>query len=303
MESSDPNDKLEWVLPPVGGGPVLGSFFMGGQLYVRGQGLVLLRDYVPSVTANPPISGLLLPDGGITWPDQPIRLGSLGSGGHWVLKPGVTVVFGLPGGGKTTLLKALSLQFLSLRIPSTWVSFGEPESSVFGSIADLATAIDQGFAAAKAVTPVVMVDSIKSLVYRSSGAAGARGVSSTLGEDLSVLHLQAKAAGLALILVVNPASSAKEVIETLMAQFRAGVGAVIDVKAIGQDGGVLFSDRENRAFTSLTVGGVGAESADLGPIESNLNAPVFESDPSNPDAFESVTGELATIFISDFEDN
>jgi len=302
MEDSDSGTPT-WVLPPVSGGPVLGSFFMGGQLYVRGGGLEVVRDYVPSVNARPPISASLLPDGPIQWPEKPLHLGRLGNGGHWILRPGVTVVFGLPGSGKTTLLKMLAMQLLELRVASTWVSFGEPESVVFGSIADLAAAIDQGFATAKAATPVVMVDSIKSLVYRSSGAAGARGVSSTLGEDLSVLHLQAKAAGLAMILVVNPASSAKEVVETLMAQFRAGVGAVIDVKAISETGGVLFSDRENRAFTPLHIGNPGAHLDEFKPIESVLSAPVFASDEPEPDAFESVSGELSPLFISDFDDN
>lgn len=288
-------------LPSVGGAPILGSFYMGGQFHDRENGLQLLKDYVPSIVADPAVSPTLMPDHRILWPEEEISIADLPNGRKWLLRPGVTVVFGLPGAGKTSLLQALAVKFIDLGVPFSWVSFGEPESETFGSITDLAYLIETDMRSKGTVVPVVMVDSIKSLVYRSTGAAGARGVSSTMGEDISVLHVQARKAGLALILVVNPASSSKEVIETLVSQFKAGAGAVVDVQSIATEGGVLYADRENRQFQAAAISGFRGDAANLAPLSVTTDAAVFRSLEGVGSDFESAQGEDEGLFISDFE--
>jgi len=145
--------------------------------------------------------------------------------GNAQLRPGVTIVYGGPASGKSTLARHIALNATGHYLP-----WGEPGAPIgfWGNLARLRDHLSRFAATGE---PMV-VDSIKSLVYRSQGSSGARGISATLGEDLGVLNAQAEGSRTTLVLVVNPIYTEGEVFSVLEDAFRASVNSVVVVESV-----------------------------------------------------------------------
>ncbi len=231
-----------------------GSIFVSAQHYLHADGEERMtpRGAVPSPRRDSKTrvsAGFFMDGEEVSKAEsEPLKLGRLDGGRDVSLEPGVHVLFGLPGAGKTTILQSLQSYASANDVDMAIVGFGEPDSDYFGSIADLASAIDDTIAEYQKLPGIVAVDSIKSFLYRSSGNLGARGTSATLGEDLAIMHLQARNSKIALILVVNPATDSQEIVDTLIASLRAGVGSVIHVRSPSD---VAYSSRQYRDMSSI----------------------------------------------------
>lgn len=145
------------------------------------------------------------------------------------IAPGLTVLIGGPGSGKTTLASSM-MEFLKQQdMTGHYVRFHEPETNVFGDLLDLAETVDLAMDGQK--PDFLIIDSLREFMFRTSGgAAGAAGSNPTLGNDLAIWHQQARAAGLIVIVVLNPVVSDDRVVDALVQSTRAGIHASILAK-------------------------------------------------------------------------
>lgn len=198
--------------------------------------------------------------------DMDLVIGTSVNGNKAVLDPGLTVLIGPPGSGKSYTANRLSANSVEAGFNTQHLMFGEFESDAFGSILDLGAMIEKS-AHDQGLPDVLIVDSIKSFVYRAVGAAGQRGMSSSLGEDLGNLAVQARRSGVRLIAILNPASSDQQLIEQLLEALKTNATHVL---LLDRDHTVRFTNRTgNRELTTVRLwqpdgSGAGA------PIQSEL---------------------------------
>lgn len=185
----------------------------------------------------------------ISWDDNPIPV-SLAKGGKVKLDlaPGVTIVMGKSGAGKTALTLG---RIIEHNENALYVRYGEPVDSFFMRYAPrvgpgpatpnengvelaltepwLASRIASVLAGASPLMNVLIVDSLRHLVFGSGGNTGKGGVNMTLFSDLSFLDVVAAARGIALVVIINPMTDDKAAYDLLLEVASGSVAGVLDV--------------------------------------------------------------------------
>lgn len=169
----------------------------------------------------------------------------LGKSKKLMLKPGVGVVLGKSGTGKTLLTRYV-LEALNQK-DVAYISFREPTE---GSIVREATAY---LAMLNALEPVIVFDSIRSILFASDtkGATGKGGIHMGIFQILTVWDLMARALGKHVIFVFNPLSNDEEALELYK---EALIGSVSMVITTSEPGSFDVSSRfsKTRDFKKLT---------------------------------------------------
>lgn len=186
------------------------------------------------------------------WAQRPTRV-ALTSKHHLDLPPGVTIVLGRAGTGKS----ALTLGRMTLGEGNEHVCYirhGEPVDPFFLAASPIVApsttdeaangvylSLTEPWLAHKlsqllldgpaAGIEVVIIDSLRYLVFGASGATGKGGVNLSLFTDLSALDVAAAAAGLAVVVVVNPMTDDPAGYEFMREAAVGSVAAVIDMKS------------------------------------------------------------------------
>lgn len=205
----------------------------------------------------------------VAWNDVPIRV-ELAPRVTMDLPPGVTIVMGKSGAGKTALTLG---RIAALNENVLYVRHGEPVDSYLMRLAPrigpgpsepnesgvelamteawLAQRVASIVAAGASDMNVMIIDSLRHVVFGSSGNTGKGGVNMTLFSDLSYLDVVAAARGIALIVIINPMTDDPAAYELLLEVASGSVAGVIDVKSPSEIRSISRYDNRRWRNTSL----------------------------------------------------
>lgn len=186
------------------------------------------------------------------------------------LPPGVTIVMGKSGAGKTALTLG---RIAALNEHVLYVRHGEPVDSYLMRLAPrigpgtaepneagvelalteawLAQRVASIIAAGSADMNVMIIDSLRHVVFGSSGNTGKGGVNMTLFSDLSFLDVIAAARGVAIIVIINPMTDDPAAYDLLLEVASGSVAGVIDVKSPSEIRSISRYDNRRWRSTSL----------------------------------------------------
>lgn len=186
------------------------------------------------------------------------------------LPPGVTIIIGRSGSGKTKLalerMTALNESVIYARhgepLDQRFVKalMNNPEASGIMLLpfeVDVANAI-AGFLFQDG-SDVMIIDSLRYLFYAGGGATGKGGVNMTLFADISYLDVVANQRGKSLVVIINPLTDDDSSYKSIIEAAKGSVSALIDVISTTS---IRYTSRyEERDFRSialpeLTRGGV-----------------------------------------------
>lgn len=173
------------------------------------------------------------------------------------LPPGVTIIMGRAGSGKTKL----ALGRMATGDAASYIRFGEPLDKYFAvsQAAGVALFAQSEVALANVIanflfadeTHVLIVDSLRYLMFGGSGATGKGGVNMTLFSDLSFLDTVAATRGKSLVIVINPMTDSAEAYSQLLEVAAGSVAAIVDVQRVDS---VRFSSRyTDRAWSTYQL--------------------------------------------------
>jgi len=179
------------------------------------------------------------------------------------LPPGVTMIIGRSGSGKTAL--ALS-RMNALNDNTIYARFGEPLDRRFAL--ELATVgADEGlflhqheaklaeqiarFLFADDLS-VMIIDSLRYLVYAGGGATGKGGVNMSLFADISFLDVVAARRGKSLVIIINPLTDDDAAYKNIVEAAVGSVAALIDVESPNR---IKYTSRFNadRSFRTFSL--------------------------------------------------
>lgn len=180
------------------------------------------------------------------------------------LPPGVTVIIGKSGSGKTKL--ALE-RMTALNDRVDYVRYGEPLDRRFAALLAkgrdetrtdlLSFEVDVAHEIAQFLfdngTDVLIVDSLRYLFYAGGGgtATGKGGVNMTLFADVSFLDNVANLRGKSLVLIINPLSDDDAAYKSVIEAAKGSVSALIDVQSVTF---IRYTSRyEEREFKSISL--------------------------------------------------
>lgn len=199
------------------------------------------------------------------------------------LPPGVTIIIGKSGSGKTKLAMA------HMTVPNenvAYLRYGEPLDKRFVdammSVEQNGKVVASGMSlcnfevdVANAIanfmvgdgTDVLIVDSLRSLFYSSGGATGKGGVNMSLFAQISFLDVIVGQRGKSLVLVINPLTDDQASYDAILEVAKGSVSALIDVKSPTS---IRFTSRyEDRDYKSYQL----PESAVVDRNTERLSAP------------------------------
>lgn len=178
------------------------------------------------------------------------------------LPPGVTIIIGKSGSGKTKL--ALE-RMTALNDNVIYARHGEPLDRYFvkdlmkdatssGQMllpfeVDVANAI-AGFLFQEG-SDVLIIDSLRYLFYAGGGATGKGGVNMTLFADISYLDVVANQRGKSLVVIINPLTDDDASYKSIIEAAKGSVSALIDVQSTTS---IRYTSRyEERDFKSMAL--------------------------------------------------
>lgn len=178
------------------------------------------------------------------------------------LPPGVTIIIGRSGSGKTKLalerMTALNENVIYARhgepLDQRFVKslMNEPEKSGIMLLpfeVDVANAI-AGFLFQDG-SDVMIVDSLRYLFYAGGGATGKGGVNMTLFADISYLDVVANQRGKSLVVIINPLTDDDASYKSIIEAAKGSVSALIDVTSVTN---IRYTSRyEERDFRSISL--------------------------------------------------
>lgn len=208
--------------------------------------------------------------------DAPTTQVSLGGRATVGLPPGVTIIIGRSGAGKTKL--ALE-RLVSLNKGVTYARFGEPLDHRFSKAlqaqggngplslltfeVDLATQIANHLLSED--SRVMVVDSLRYLFYAGGGATGKGGVNMTLFADISHTDVAVSQCGKSLVVIINPLTDDDASYKSIIEAAKGSVSALIDVKSPTS---IRYTSRyEEREWRDITLSdsvGVAVQEQKLG---------------------------------------
>lgn len=178
------------------------------------------------------------------------------------LPPGVTIVIGRSGSGKTKF----TLNNLTLKNDNVmYARFGEPLDYRFvehmatnpesKGISLLDFEVDVASRIASFLfedgSDVLIVDSLRYLVYAGGGATGKGGVNMTLFADISFLDVVASRRGKSLVVVINPLADDDEAYKQIIEAAKGSVSGLIDMVSPSS---FRFTSRyQERDFKSYSI--------------------------------------------------
>lgn len=178
------------------------------------------------------------------------------------LPPGVTIVLGRSGSGKTKF----TLNNLTLKNDNVmYARFGEPLDYRFvehmatnpesKGISLLDFEVDVASRIASFLfedgSDVLIVDSLRYLVYAGGGATGKGGVNMTLFADISFLDIVASRRGKSLVVVINPLSDDDDAYKQIIEAAKGSVSGLIDMVSPSS---FRFTSRyQERDFKSYSI--------------------------------------------------
>lgn len=193
--------------------------------------------------------------------DQPTEL-KLSPRHSIELPPGVTMIIGKSGSGKTKL--ALE-RMTALNKNVSYVRYGEPldrrfvqqltQAKDMSRVDLLSFEVDVAAEIADFLfnenKDVLIIDSLRYLFYAGGGATGKGGVNMTLFADISFLDNVANLRGKSLVVIINPLTDDDASYRSIVEAAKGSVSALIDVQSTTS---IRFTSRyEERDFRSITL--------------------------------------------------
>lgn len=168
--------------------------------------------------------------------------------GTFPLFPGLGVIYGASGAGKTQLLEFIFRALRESNIKARKVMFNEPDLLVSSKSAAMVSEDDLLAEVAEFIgsdDEILFIDSIRTFVYSSSGGAtGKGGVDMTMYTKLTELSILAQRIGKSINVVFNPISADEAVVQNIK---EAVKGSVESIYFIESDKGTLHIESRNHA--------------------------------------------------------
>lgn len=178
------------------------------------------------------------------------------------LPPGVTIILGRSGSGKTKLAMG---HMTALNDQVIYARHGEPLDKYFvaqlagnpaeAGISLLPFEVDVAAMIGRFLfqdgSDVLIIDSLRHLVYAGGGATGKGGVNMTLFSNLSYLDVVVNLRGKSLIVVINPLTDDDAAYKSIVEAAAGSVSALIDVQS---PTAIRYTSRyEDRGFRSISL--------------------------------------------------
>lgn len=162
------------------------------------------------------------------------------------LPPGITIIMGKSGSGKTKLAMA---HMTAMNDSVAYIRYGEPldkrfveallKSDASGKEGSGMYLLPFEVNVASAIanflldeeTDVLIVDSLRSLFYGSGGSTGKGGVNMSLFANISFLDVVVSQRGKSLVLVINPLTDDQSAYDFFIEVAKGSVSALIDVRS------------------------------------------------------------------------
>lgn len=210
--------------------------------------------------------------------------------GTWslVLQPGLTIVTGTTGKGKTTFVTEVQKRFTAMSGECYLIKIDEPvegsttdhrllqttmlnnsdfystnnvaqPSSPGQSAETLVTDIDEALALATAAgaftnNSMMIIDSLRGVLFETSGPAGSKGIVMPFFSKLTRISNALAAAGVSVIATVNPMDDDVDFVRAFNMKLSASVAAYIEVTGIAEDDlSIRISERPDRTPVNRVV--------------------------------------------------
>lgn len=163
------------------------------------------------------------------------------------LVPGVTLVYGASGSGKT-----LFTQHLAKTEGAFYIRFQEPEIPAITSVTGFIEALVAGLVGDK---EVIVVDSFRFLLYNSNSKAAAMsgGINSTFFTELTGLHLIAASLNKKLVIVANFLSEGSNNKDVIRNAISGSVGGFFNTFASGDEMLMEYNSRSSMSLRKTIV--------------------------------------------------
>lgn len=168
--------------------------------------------------------------------------------GTFPIYPGLGVIYGASGAGKTQLLDFVYQALKESNIGAQKIMFNEPDLLVTSKSAAIVSEDELLYKVAEFIASddeILFIDSIRTFIFSSSGGAtGKGGIDMTLYTKLTELSILAQRLGKSINVVFNPISADEAVVKNIK---EAVKGSVESIYFIESDKGTLHIESRNHA--------------------------------------------------------